>query len=47
MGYLAGELRAEIHTSTSSIARQMYTATLGQMAVLPGIAYFFVTRLAG
>jgi hypothetical protein len=44
---LRGELRAEIHGSASSITRQMYTAMLGQMAVLLGIAYFFVTRLAG
>jgi hypothetical protein len=44
---LRGGLRAEIHGSASSITRQMYTAMLGQMAVLLGIAYFFVTRLAG
>lgn len=42
---LRGELRAEIHGSASSITRQMYTAMLGQMAVLLGLAYFFVTRL--
>ncbi|HET6630894.1 MAG TPA: hypothetical protein VFG91_14070 [Woeseiaceae bacterium] len=47
MGDLRGELRAEIHASASSISRQMYAAMLGQMAVLLGIAYFFVTHLAG
>lgn len=41
-----GELRAEFHAGISSITRQMYTAMLGQMAVLLGLAYFFVTRLA-
>lgn len=45
MAELRGELRAEIHTSASSIARQMYASLLGQMAVLLGIAYFFVTHV--
>jgi hypothetical protein len=40
------EMRAEISGFASSIARQMYTAMLGQMAVLLGIAYFFVTQIA-
>lgn len=44
---LRGELRAEFHGAASSITRQMYTAMLGQTAVLLGLAYFFVTRLAG
>lgn len=44
---LRGDLRAEFHGAASSITRQMYTAMLGQMAVLLGLAYFFVTRLAG
>lgn len=44
---LRGELRAELHGAASSITRQMYTAMLGQMAVLLGLAYFFVTRPAG
>jgi DNA-binding protein YbaB len=35
------DLRSEIHAS----ARQMYAALLGQMAVLLGIAYFFVTHV--
>jgi len=35
------ELRAEIATVT----RHMYTAILGQMAVLLGFAYFFATHL--
>jgi hypothetical protein len=42
---LRGDLRAEIHASASSVARQMYAALLGQMAVLLGIAYFFTTHL--
>jgi len=42
---LRGELRAEIHASASSVVRQMYTAVLGQMAVLLGFAYFFATHL--
>lgn len=40
-----GELRAEIHASASSVTRQMYTALLGQMAVLLGFAYFFATHV--
>jgi hypothetical protein len=43
---LRAELRAEIHGSASSITRQMYTALLGQMAVLLGFAYFFATNIA-
>ena len=43
MADLRGELKAEIYGSASSITRQMYIALLGQMAVLLGIAYFFVT----
>ena len=42
---LRGELRTEIHASASGTTRQMYMALLGQMAVLLGIAYFFVTHL--
>ena len=38
-------LRTEIHGMGSSIARQMYGALLGQMAVLLGIAYFFVSHV--
>ena len=37
-------LRTDIHLSASSVSRQMYAALLGQMAVLLGIAYFFVTH---
>lgn len=40
-----GELRAEIHATASSTTRQMYMALLGQMAVLLGVAYFFVTHI--
>ena len=38
-------MRSEIHASASSISRQMYAALLGQMAVLLGIAYFFVAHV--
>jgi|SRR5256884_3508264 len=38
-------MRSEIHASASSISRQMYGALLGQMAVLLGIAYFFVAHV--
>ncbi|TLY67982.1 MAG: hypothetical protein E6K47_10360 [Gammaproteobacteria bacterium] len=38
-------VRSEIHASASSISRQMYAALLGQMAVLLGIAYFFVAHV--
>jgi hypothetical protein len=38
-------LRTEIHASASSNARQMYGAMLGQLAVLLGVAYFFVNHL--
>ena len=39
------ELRAELHRSIGGMTRQMYTAILGQMAVLLGFAYFFTTHL--
>jgi len=47
MLHLRGELKAEIHGSASSVTRQVYTALLGQMAVLLGFAYFFATHVAG
>lgn len=46
MSELRGELKAEIHGSVSGVTRQMYGALLGQMALLLGIAYFFVTHVA-
>jgi len=42
---LRSDLRAEIHSSASSITRKMYMAILGQMAVLLGFTYFFATHL--
>jgi len=39
------ELRSEIHGMATSLTRQMYTALLGQFAVLLGLAYFFVSHL--
>ncbi len=38
-------LRTEVARSVSGVSRQMYTAMLGQMAVLLGVAYFFVTHI--
>lgn len=45
MDKLRGELLAELHQSIGGVTRQMYTAILGQMAVLLGFAYFFATYL--
>ena len=42
---LESKLEGKIHESATSIARQMYTAVLGQMAVLLGFAYFFATHV--
>ena len=42
---LEAKLEGKIHDSASSITRQMYTAVLGQMAVLLGFAYFFGTHV--
>ena len=39
------ELRSEIHAAASANVRQMYAAMLGQLAVLLGVAYFFVNHL--
>ena len=45
MAQQGAELRAELHRSSGGVTRQMYTAILGQMAVLLGFAYFFATNL--
>jgi SMC interacting uncharacterized protein involved in chromosome segregation len=42
---LETKLERKIHETASSINRQMYTAILGQMAVLLGFAYFFATHV--
>ncbi len=42
---LEARLEVKIHECTSNILRQMYTAMLGQMAVLLGFAYFFTTHM--
>jgi predicted Holliday junction resolvase-like endonuclease len=42
---LETKLEGKIHEIASSITRQMYTAILGQMAVLLGFAYFFATHV--
>ncbi len=41
MSKLEARLEGQIHASASGITRQMYTAVLGQMAVLLGFTYFF------
>jgi len=46
MEKLGGGLRAEIHRVVGGVARQMYLAILGQMAVMLGFAYFFATHLS-
>jgi hypothetical protein len=38
-------LEVKIEVVRSDVLRQMYTAILGQTALLLGIAYFFVTHL--
>lgn len=45
MAQQGAELRAELHRSVGGVTRQMYTAILGQMAVLLGFAFFFATHL--
>jgi len=42
---LETKLERKIHETASSITRQMYTAILGQMAVLLGFAYFFAMHV--
>ncbi len=42
---LEGKLEGKMHELASGITRQMYTAVLGQMAVLLGFAYFFATHV--
>lgn len=42
---LETKIERKIHESASSITRQMYTAILGQLAVLLGFAYFFATHV--
>ncbi|SRR6266480_127617 len=42
---LRGDLRSEMHAIASGNLRQMYGAMLGQLAVLLGVAYFFVSHV--
>ena len=42
---LRGELRSEMHSIAVSGLRHMYGAMLGQLAVLLGLAYFFVSHV--
>jgi hypothetical protein len=39
------KLEGKIHESAGGITRQMYTAMLGQTAVLLGFAYFFAIHV--
>ena len=39
------ELKGEMKAMGGELAHQMYLASLGQMTVLLGIAYFFVTQM--
>jgi hypothetical protein len=45
MARQGADVKAEIARSVGGVTRQMYTAILGQMAVLLGFAYFFATHL--
>lgn len=45
MANMRSDLRTEMHALASANVRQLYLALLGQMAVLLGIAYFFVEHL--
>lgn len=42
---LEAKLEGKMHEIASGITRQMYTAMLGQMAVLLGFTYFFTTHV--
>jgi hypothetical protein len=42
---LRGDLRSEMHAIASGNLRHMYAAMLGQLAVLLGISYFFVSHV--
>jgi len=45
MHAMRGDLRSEMHAIASGNLRQMYAAMLGQLAVLLGVAYFFVSHV--
>ena len=45
MHAMRGDLRSEVHAIASGNLRQMYAAMLGQLAVLLGVAYFFVSHV--
>ncbi len=45
MHAMRGDLRSEMHAIASGSLRQMYGAMLGQLAVLLGVAYFFVSHV--
>jgi hypothetical protein len=42
---LRGDLRSEMHAIAASGLKQMHAAMLGQLAVLLGVAYFFVSHV--
>ena len=45
MAQQGAELRAEMHRMLGNHTRQMYLALLGQMTVMLGFFYFFLTQL--
>ena len=42
---MKGGLRGEMHAMKGELLRHMYTAMLGQLALLLGVAYFFVLHV--
>ncbi len=45
MHAMKGDLRGEMHAMKGELLRHMYTAMLGQLALLLGVAYFFVLHV--
>lgn len=45
MAEQGGDLRAEMHRGFSGVTRQIYQTALGQIAVMLGFFYFFLTQL--
>ncbi len=45
MHAMKSELRGEMHAMKGDILRHMYTAMLGQLALLLSVAYFFVLHV--
>jgi hypothetical protein len=45
MAQQGADLRAEMHRGFGSVTRQIYVTALGQIAVMLGFFYFFLTQL--